>query len=366
LIWLLAIAVTGVLYPYVVYPLLLACVSRVWARSGAVSAETPSVAILVSAFNEEARIAEKIANFGALDYPRDKLQLWIGSDGSVDGTADVVRAAGAAGVHVVENANRRGKTIVLNELAKRAQAEVFIFTDVNALFRPDAVRRLTAVMSDPRVGLVSGRTVIRDGEGNVEMEGAYYRFESWLKLREGRCGWLAGADGAIYALRANLYRELPPGFINDLAHACQVVAEGFDARLEPLAISEESAGDDAGREFDRQTRMTAQSAYLLAAYMRRLLRARRIGFAWVLLSHKWLRWTTALWLLLGAVALLAISALTAATVVISALALWLGWRAGLRAASLPVFFILVHVAYLRGIWHAIRGERYVTWKPRAA
>jgi glycosyltransferase involved in cell wall biosynthesis len=294
------------------------------------------------------------------------LELWIGSDGSTDATVDVVRNTAAPRVHVIEHKSRRGKTVVLNDLARRASADVLIFTDVNALFRPGAVRALVSVMADPAVGVVSGRTVIRKGDGNVEVEGAYYRLESWLKLREGRCGWLPGADGAIYALRAGLYRELPPDLINDLAHACQVVADGFEARLEPLAISEESAGDDAGREYDRQTRMTAQSAYLLAVYTGRLMRAGRFGMLWVLTSHKWLRWIAAVWIVLGAAAFVSLSALAAVAIVAAVATVWIAWRTGMRAAGLPIFFLLVHFAYLRGLWHALKGERYVTWKPRAA
>ena len=365
MIWLLLIAAAGILYPYVMYPMLLAMVSRFFGRPPRSSAATPSVAILVSAFNEESRIGEKIANFQALDYPREKLRLWIGSDGSTDRTAEVVLGTRDERVCLVERRERSGKTVVLNELARRAQSDVFVFTDVNALFRPDAVRRLTAVMADPSVGVVSGRTVIRAGDGNVQVEGAYYRLESWLKAREGACGWLPGADGAIYALRAALYRELPPELINDLAHPCQVVAAGFQARLAPLAISEEHAGEDAGREFDRQTRMTAQAAFLLASFTAPLLRAGRFGMLWVLVSHKWLRWLAALWILAGLSAAAALSPLIAAAALLLTLAAVAAWRAGVRAAQLPAFFLLIHFAYLRGLWHALTGERYVTWRPRA-
>jgi hypothetical protein len=228
------------------------------------------------------------------------------------------------------------------------------------------VSRLAAVMSDPAVGVVSGRTVIRAGDGNVEVEGAYYRFESWLKSREGACGWLPGADGAIYAMRAPLYRELPDELINDLAHPCQLVAQGFEARFEPLAVSEENAGEEAGREFDRQTRMTAQAAYLLASYTGPLLSAGRFGMLWVLVSHKWLRWIAAVWIITATLSLAAISLPAAAALTLLILGLLLAWRVGVRAVSLPVFFLLVHFAYLRGLWHALKGERYVTWKPRAA
>jgi hypothetical protein len=364
--WLLAVSALGLLYPYVLYPLLLAAVSRGFERTPApTQASPPSIGILVSAFNEENRIREKIANFNSLDYPKDRLELWIGTDGSTDRTALVVQELANPRIHLVERPARSGKTAVLNDLASRAQNDVLVFTDVNALFRPDALQRLAAVLADPSVGLVSGRTLIRAGNGQVEVEGAYYRLESWLKAREGACGWVAGADGAIYALRANLYQYLPPEWINDLVHPCQVVARGFKARLEPLAISEEAAGDDAGREFDRQTRITAQACYLLAMQLGPLLRNGCWGMLWVLASHKWMRWTAGLWILLGLVALAALSAPLALAAVAALVLLALGWRARAGWASLPIYFLLIHLAYLRGLFQALAGERYITWKPRA-
>ena len=193
--------------------------------------------------------------------PADRIDLWIGTDGSPDNTAEIVRNINAPRVHLVERKERSGKTAVLNDLASRADADVFIFSDVNCAYRPDTVRKLVRHFADPSVGVVSGRTIIRGRDGQAIVEGAYYRFESWLKLRESGNGWLPGALGAVYAIRANLYKTLAPEIINDLAHPCQVVAMGYKCRFDPTAISEEAAGDDAGREFSRQTRMTAQAAY---------------------------------------------------------------------------------------------------------
>jgi len=112
--------------------------------------------------------------------------------------------------------------------------------------------------------------------------------------------------------------------------------------------------------------MTAQAAYLLSALSGPLLRARRFGMLWVLLSHKWLRWIAAVWMMAGFIAVAVLAPPAALGLVLMILATVLAWRAGVRAAAMPVFFLLIHFAYLRGLWHAVRGERYVTWKPRAA
>ncbi len=363
--WLLAIATLGLTYPYAIYPLLLGVASRIFARPAVPGADLPSVAVLVSAFNEESRILEKITNFDAFDYPPDRIEMWIGTDGSTDRTAEIVREANHARVHLLERRQRSGKTAVLNDLAHRTQARVLVFTDATGHFRPDAVRLLAGTLTDPRVGLVSGRALIRGSDGNVAVEGAYYRLDSWMKDREGACGWLAGALGPIYALRADLYSDLPPEFINDLAHPCQVVAAGFEARFEPRAVSEEPAGDHAGREFDRQTRIAAQASYLLVHQSWILLRKRRWGMLWTLVSHKWLRWIAGIWIPLGWIALAGLSPALAAAALALLILVVLGWRARARWAAIPMFFIIVHCAYLNGLWCALQGDRYLVWKPRA-
>jgi cellulose synthase/poly-beta-1,6-N-acetylglucosamine synthase-like glycosyltransferase len=363
--WLLAIATLGLIYPYAIYPMMLGVAARFFARPCAPAGDLPSVAVLVSAFNEESRILEKIDNFEALDYPPDRLEMWIGTDGSTDRTAEIVRTAHRPRVFLVERARRGGKTSVLNDLAHRTHASVLAFTDATGYFRPDAVRLLAAPFADPRVGLVSGRALIRKGEGNVAVEGAYYRLDSWMKDKEGACGWLAGALGPVYALRANLYRDLPPEYINDLAHPCQVVAAGFEARFEPRAVSEEPAGDHAGREFDRQTRIAAQASYLLACQSGILLRKRRWGMLWTLVSHKWLRWIAGIWIPAGWIALTFLSPVLGVAALALLAVVYAGWRAGAKWAEIPAFFILVHCAYLNGLWRALSGDRYLVWKPRA-
>jgi cellulose synthase/poly-beta-1,6-N-acetylglucosamine synthase-like glycosyltransferase len=363
--FLLAIATLGLTYPYVIYPLLLCLAGRFFARPCHANDDLPSVAILVSAFNEEGRILDKIRNLDTIDYPPDRLTMWVGTDGSADRTAAIIREANHPRVHLIERSQRSGKTAVLNDLAGRTDAAILVFTDATGSFRPDAVRLLARPLTDPGVGLVSGRALIRDGEGNVAVEGAYYRLDSWMKNREGMCGWLAGALGPIYALRAQLYRDLPPEYINDLAHPCQVVAAGFEARFEPRAISEEPAGDHAGREFDRQTRMAAQACYLLVQQCWILLLKGRWGMLWTLASHKWLRWLAGIWIPLGWIALAGLSpALAFAALVLLGLIIF-GARAKARWAEIPMFFLIVHCAYLNGLWRALLGDRYLVWKPRA-
>lgn len=365
--WLFAAAVAAFLYPYVIFPALLAIIGRKQHRQAVrpSGSELPRVAILVSAYNEATRIADKIDNFLALDYPSDRIQMWIGTDGSADDTANVVRRIDVPRVHVVERPVRSGKTAVLNDLASRASgADMFVFTDVNSFYRPDTVRRLVTALLEPGVGLVCGRTLVRGADRQIEVEGAYYRLEQWLKDRETSRGWLAGALGAVYAIRADLYTELDPALINDLTHPCQAALRGYQCRVDPLAISEEAAGDDPTREFSRQTRMTAQGAYVLAVHMPRLLVRGRLGQFWVLLSHKLARWVAGLWLIAGAILLPLLWWPLAVVAAIALALLFAGWKQGARWATFPAYFLLVHLAYLNGLRHALSGNRFVVWKPR--
>ena len=352
----------GVLYPYVIYPLMLAALGRREEAAG--GRYYPRVAILISAYNEERHIGAKVQNFLDLDYPAEKLEMWVGLDGSSDGTAAILKGCANPRIHAVESLVRGGKTAMLNELAARASADIFLFTDVNPLYRPEAVRELVQPFADARVGLVSGQTRVR-GMGNVAVEGAYYRFEHWLKLRESTGGWLAGALGPNYGIRASLYQPLDPALINDLAHPGLVAAQGYRCVFRQQSLIEEEAGDDAGREFFRQTRMTAQGAYVLARLCPKLWRSGSWGMLWVLGSHKLLRWLVGLWVILGTFALAGAGWWWVVVAELMGFG-WLawGWTRGARWARLPGFFLLVHAAYTVALWQACRGERYVTWKPR--
>jgi len=372
------LGLVSLLYCYGGYPLLLWLLCRTMlkdARHDAPGAEHPSVAVLLSVHNEECRVHSKINNFQALDYPRDKLEFWIGLDGSSDGTEQLVRSCGDERIHCLAVAERSGKTAVLNRLAKRTGAEILVFTDANAMFRREALRELAAVFRDPGVGLVSGRTVVRAEGGAAEVEGAYYRYENWVKVQEGVRGHLTGADGAIYGMRRSLHEDLQPELINDFAHPCHVILRGYWARFAPAAIAEEDAAGTAGQEFQRQTRMSAQGLYVYSRYIGRLVRAGHWRFAWMLTSHKLARWLGLVWMLLlgaGTVELAGRSpwgglllALETGLLALAAAAALFPNRTKSVVFRLPLYLILVHLAYLRGVLKFLAGERYVTWEPRA-
>ena len=206
-------------YSYLVYPLGIAALGR-YARvpappSPAPGAVTPTVAIVVAACNEERHIEARIRNLLALDYPADRLAIYVGSDGSTDDTVTRAKRHTSARVRVFAFGERRGKASVLNDLLGEVGEEIVVFTDANTEFDADAVRVLVRHFADPAVGAVSGELRLRaSGTGDLQ-ERSYWRLETALKRGESRLGGLLGANGAIYAIRRELYRALPPDTLVD-------------------------------------------------------------------------------------------------------------------------------------------------------
>ncbi len=361
-------------YPLAGYPLILTLLRRLKGRALSAPAlppeSLPSVSVLLSVYNEERVIGEKIANFLALDYPADRLELLVVSDGSADGTDALVLACADPRVRLIRQPERRGKTEALNRAAREAAGEILFFTDADAMLKPDCLRKLMRPFADPRVGLVSGRSVYLDATGR-ETEGSLYRrYEEWLKEQEGLLYGIAGADGAVYALRTSLYAPLPPEYINDLAHPVQVVLDGRYALTRADAVvTERSEETDHAAEFNRQTRIMAQAWLIFLGHATKLVLAGRWGFLWQFVSHKVLRWLAAplmVLLLLSAVNLRHAAAwLALAGLVLLCLGAILG-RKGLGGVGGRVcsLFMLQSVAGLYGLARLMHGDTFVTWKPR--
>jgi cellulose synthase/poly-beta-1,6-N-acetylglucosamine synthase-like glycosyltransferase len=204
------------LYSYAVYPLVLVCLPARRPESAEASEgewRWPSVSVLVSVYNEEKVIAAKVANFLACHYDGPS-EILIVSDGSTDHTTDVIRPLASDRVKLLVKDRREGKGVAMNFAVAHTRGTILVFTDANAFFGPDALSELVGPFRDPKIGLVTGWTVYTGGPtGSM-----YERYERSLKQLESRSGVVAGADGAIYAMRKSLWREHPPELINDFLH----------------------------------------------------------------------------------------------------------------------------------------------------
>lgn len=357
-------------YAFIGYPLIVRLAGFLWGRKTLKDENhTPTVSVLLSVYNEEQVIRQKIENFLQLDYPEDRIELLVISDACSDQTEEIVRSFALDRVRLLVQEERGGKTLALNRGAMEAKGEIFVFTDANSMIRSDSVRKLMAAFADSKVGLVSGRSVYVDAEGNETLGGIYRRYEEWIKEGESDLFSIVGADGAIYALRRDVFEPLQPEFINDLLHPIQVVSQGLKALSEPRAIVVEAGEDDGEAELKRQTRIMAQSWHVCLRHLGKLIRERRYGFVWQVLSHKMLRWL-ALPLLasLGFGALCGVfdmySTLTMIGLVIFLVLAWLGSRGRDGIARVAWMFVVLHWAALVGLCRLAKGDMFVMWDPR--
>lgn len=364
------LSVAGILFPYVIFPLLLSFVGRFRpAKTMARAAELPGVTMIVPASNEAARIARKVANTAALRYPPDRLQVLFVSDGSTDDTAEIVRRLATPAMTLVELPVRRGKAAGLNAGLERAANEILVFSDASIDLEPDALEQIVAPFTDPAIGCVSGEDRIPESGG----EAWYGRFELMLRRLESRAGSIVGASGSFYAQRRALCRPFTEGMAPDFLSVLRTVEQGYRAISEPSAVGSMTSVKDPRREFERKVRTLIRGMTTLAAYARLLNPARHGLFALVLFSHKVMRWAAPVFLLGAAVSPLFLleSPLYAAALVaqgvlytcaLAALWKWAGLDRSLPGKA-ALYFASVNAASLVAFVRYSRGVRQELWTP---
>lgn len=362
----------ALLYTYAGYPSLLWLATRWFGRALYEEDATLALSVIVAARNEERHIAHKVRSVLEQDYPRERLECLVVSDGSTDGTEDRVRQLDDRRVRLLVQAEHRGKNAALNRAVAVCEGEVIVFTDANAVLGPGALRRLTRAFADPAVGLVTGRGLYGTGPDAAGISNAYVRYESLLKRWESRLGYVAYADGALYAMRRRLFRTLPATHVHDLVHPIDVALAGGRSVFQPDAFTVEPATPHSTQEYARQVRMVTQGMRVVALQAALLLRRGLLWPLWVLVSHRVLRWMTGplLAAALGATVALAprdqaYAAALAAQGLFYTLAIAgaIGERCGLQLglARAPYYFCLVSVAAVAGLVQVARGRTYAAW-----
>lgn len=363
-----------ILYVYAGYPLLLALVRHAgFGRAVAAGEYEPRVTLLVSAFNEADVIAAKIRNSLAIDYPREKLEIIVISDASDDGTDAVVGQFAQDRVRLLRMMERGGKTLGLNAGVRAAGGDIVVFSDANAMYLPDAVRKMARNFADAKVGAVVGESTYADAAGGAQKsESLYWKYETAIKHLESRIGSVVGGDGAIYAIRRSLYRDMRADALSDFVNPMQIVMSGYRCIYEPQARSVEDAAESFEKEFRRKVRIVNR-AWRATWSLPALLNPLRFGwFSLQLVSHKLLRWLMPLFLAVFLVlsALLvergpsyaAIFVTQAILYALAAMGYLARGRASMpRAMAVPFYFCLVNIASARGIIEAYRGRTYTTW-----
>ena len=335
----------------------------------------PTVSIVVVAHNEAGRIEERLENLLSLDYPRDRLEILLASDGSTDGTPGRARGFEQAGVTVIAFETRRGKAAVLNDVIPKAQGEIVVLADARQRFEPGAIRALATPLADPQVGAVSGELILTASPGRTavgEGVGFYWRYEKFIRWNESRVDSTVGATGAIYAIRRELFEPMPDDTIlDDVLIPMRIVRQGYRALFEPGAQACDRVVSRAAEEFARKVR-TISGNFQLFSRERWLLHPRRNRLWFQTVSHKALRLGSPLLFLVAFGTNLALAGgllyrgmLLAQIVFYMAALCGCALRNSRRRIPLltvPYTMCLLNWATVVGFYRFVTGRQPVTWK----
>jgi len=286
-----------VLYSYFFYPLLLILLNKITSSSNQMTdldEDTkvwPDIAIIIAAYNEEEDISNRLNNIQKLDYPKDKVFTYIGSDGSDDATNSLVQEYEMENLQFSAFSERRGKASVLNDLCSIAKEEILIFSDANTQFDQSAIKAMVTWFKDPTVGGVCGELEIHSQDSNHD--GFYWKYEKTIKENENKINGLLGANGAIYAVRKKLFKPIDKDtIIDDFMIAMNIVLQGYKLIYESRAVAHETAPDSVQHEFKRRVRIGTgnyQAFFRLFNIFNPLLSG--VHF-FTYISHKVIRWFT--------------------------------------------------------------------------
>lgn len=372
-VWVFWLSAAGVLYAYAGYPLLVwwlarrkpAAASRPWPDS-----ELPAVTLIVPVHNERTTITQKLSNTRGLEYRPSGLTAIFVSDGSTDGTADIIKPAQDDRIRLIVLAERGGKAGALNAGLANAGSPIVVFSDASIMLEPDAIRAIVKPFQAPDIGCVSGEDRITGGGG----EGLYGRYEMFLRRQESRLHSLVGASGSFYAQRRDLCGVFLPNVAPDFLSVLRTVEGGFRAVSEPSAVGIMRALDSPHDEFARKVRTVLRGLTTLGQHIR-LLNPFRYGvFAFELFSHKVMRWLVPVFLLamLLASAVLAPKSLLFTLLLLLQVAFYLLAIAGVAGrlpspiagpGRLATYFTAVNVATLLAWLKYARGARQEIWSP---
>jgi len=375
LLYFLLFLVVYVYFGYVVFILIL---SRVVHRPILKREITPTVTLMIAAYNEEKGIAQKLSESLLLDYPREQLSIVVVSDGSTDRTDEIVRSYASKGVRLIRVEGRVGKTEARNEALKQVTTEIVLFSDGTTEYQPDIIRQMVKNFADPSVGMVTAQLIYRDEKTSQMGAGQklFWRYESMVKEAQTRLGTLTGSVGCATAFRRELYSPLPPNIIEDFTEPLTFVLKGQRVVYEPLAICYEVPTKKSSNEWKMRVRVI-RGGMVGMLYARKVLNPLRFPAAsFQLLSHKILRWFVPVFgILIFPVNLLAmeenpgrldLQLLFVGQILFYSCALlsYLLERRGKRAAllSIPQYFIILNAASLLALYKTMTTPLEATWE----
>jgi cellulose synthase/poly-beta-1,6-N-acetylglucosamine synthase-like glycosyltransferase len=372
LFWLL---LAIIFYTYFGYPLFILFISLFVGRKVARADIEPSVTFLITAYNEEKSIKEKIEDTIALDYPKEKLEILVASDASSDNTDNIIKGFQDKRIRLFRVEGRVGKTQTQNQAIQRANGEIIIFSDATTKYEKTAIRKIVRNYADSTVGAVSGRYKYFDpnqsqiGIGTI----AFWDYENFIKMRQTKIRTITGCCGCIYSVRRNLYIPLPRDIISDLVEPLKVLEQGYRIVFEPEALAYETTCQNSDEEFKMRLRVISRGMRGLL-YMKHLLNPFKYGFiSFQLISHKILRWLiplflailyiTNIFLIQKNIFYLIFFSLQSIFCLLALIGLLIDYLPKkIKIFSLPLYFCVVNIASVVALVKTLMKKKDITWE----
>jgi cellulose synthase/poly-beta-1,6-N-acetylglucosamine synthase-like glycosyltransferase len=363
-----------ILYTYAGYSLLILVLSLFFKRPPKKNEIYPKVTYLITAYNEEKSIAEKLQDTLSLDYPKEKLEVMVASDGSTDRTDEIVKGFEDRGVVLKRVEGRVGKTATQNEAVKAATGEIIIFSDATTKYSKDAIRKIVRNYADENVGAVSGRYEYVNPTGAPVGIGTilFWKYENFIKSMQTRIRTITGCCGCIYSVRKDAYVPLPPDIISDLVEPLKIIERGYRIVFEPEAVAYEETTETSKQEFSMRVRVISRGMQGLW-YMRTLFNPFRYGFvSFQLFSHKVLRWMVPFMLFHLFVSNIFLTGHTFFNLTFIVQILFYSGAAfgylldkrgkKVKLFALPLYYCVVNIASAVALFRTIRGKKAVVWE----
>jgi cellulose synthase/poly-beta-1,6-N-acetylglucosamine synthase-like glycosyltransferase len=370
------LCVVAFFYTYIGYPIFVYLVGQLFPRKIKQSAFEPNVTVLITAYNEEKDITAKLENTLLIDYPKERIEILVASDGSTDKTDEIVKTFADKGVKLFRQEGRVGKTITQNNAVEICQGEIILFSDATTMYRKDVLQAMLPNFADQTIGCVAGKLIYVDQSDSDVGKGAksYWNYETFLKESESRACSLIGASGCLYAVRKSAYVPMYAEACSDFLIATKIYEQGLRTIYEPKAICEEETNQKTDKEMQMRIRVIGQTFTDLWRN-RKMLNPFRSGFyAIQLISHKVFRYAVPLFLflifissafLLTANIFYGLTFFLQIAFYLMALVAWVIEKNGkkLGIIAIPLYFCLANLASVIAFYRFLKGENYARWEP---
>lgn len=360
-------------YAYFGYPFSMMLVGLIHKNKSIKEPYLTDISIIITVHNEENKISKKIENTLNLDYPKEKMQILVASDGSTDQTDEIVKRYRDKGVELISIGERHGKEFAQREAIKYAKGEILVFTDASTILDENGVGQIVSNFSDPNIGCVSSNDKLIGKDGRPTGEGLYVRYEMWVRILEARVNTLVGLSGSFFAARKTVCQDFSPDMQSDFRTLLNSIKQGMRGVIDVDAIGYYQNISDEKREFNRKVRTVIRGLNVFFNHMEFLNITRYGLFSYQFFCHKLLRWLVPVFLCSAFVSnayLISVSPIYLLFFLMQSvfygLAAW-GWKQGRSCSKIyfkvPFFFLSVNASILVAWWRYLKGDRMVMWTP---